>query len=38
MRLLLITITACLVCVSCGKKDKPEYQSQIYFNNTIQIV
>ena len=38
MRLLLITIIACLVCVSCGKKDKPEYKSQIDFNKTIQIV
>ena len=29
MRTLLIAITVCVMCVSCGVKDKPEYKSEI---------
>ena len=27
-RTLLIAITVCMMCVSCGVKDKPEYKSE----------
>jgi len=38
MRTLLIIITACLICASCGKKEKPEYKSQDIYSKTINIV
>ena len=28
IRTLLIAIVVCMVCVSCGVKDKPEYKSE----------
>ena len=31
-RTLLIAITVCVMCVSCGAKDKPEYKSDIQGN------
>ena len=32
MRTLLITIAVCIMCVSCGVKDRPEYKSEIQGN------
>jgi hypothetical protein len=37
MRILII-ITTCIICVSCGVKDDPKYQSQIKYNQKINIV
>ncbi len=37
MRLLVI-ITACLICFSCGVKDDPEYKSQNIYIKTINLV
>ncbi len=36
MRIFII-ITTCLICVSCGVKDDPKYQSQ-NSNNKVKIV
>jgi len=38
MRTLLIMITTCLLCTSCGVKDSPEYKSQINYNKATHIV
>ena len=38
MKTLLIIITACLLCASCGVKDDPEYKSQSNYNKTIHLV
>ena len=38
MQKFLFIILTCLLCVSCGIKDKPEYKSQDNFNKTIQLV
>jgi len=38
MKKLLIIITACLFCISCGVKSDPEYKSQNkYTNSKIKI-
>ena len=37
MRILIIIIT-CVVCISCGVKDDPEYKSQNNYNKTIDLV
>jgi hypothetical protein len=33
----LFFIIVCTLCISCGVKDKPEYQSQNNYNKTIYI-
>jgi len=38
MRILIIIITTCLLCSSCGVKDDPEYKSQSNYNKTIHLV
>ena len=38
MRTLLIIITTCLLCASCGVKDSPEYKTQIDYNKATHIV
>jgi len=38
MQTLLIIITTCLLCASCGVKDSPEYKSQIDYNKAIHLV
>ena len=38
MRKFLLIIVTCLLCVSCGVKDDPEYKSQIDYNKTIHLV
>jgi len=38
MRILLIIITTCLLCTSCGVKDDPEYKSQSNYNKAINLV
>jgi|ETNmetMinimDraft_11_1059920.scaffolds.fasta_scaffold00115_25 hypothetical protein len=38
MRTLLIIITASILCLSCGKKDKPEYKSQGRYNKIIYLI
>jgi len=38
MRTLLIIITTCLLCASCGVKDMPEYESQENYNKATHIV
>jgi len=38
MRILIIIITTCLLCTSCGVKDDPEYKSQSNYNKTIHLV
>ena len=38
MRVLIIIITTFLICVSCGVKDDPKYQSQNIYNNALKIV
>ena len=32
IRTLLIAIAFCMICVSCGVKDRPEYKSEIQGN------
>ena len=36
MKKLLLILTISIICVSCGKKGDPEYQSFDYKNNIIQ--
>ena len=38
MKLLIMFITIFILCVSCGIKDDPEYQSQSSYNYKIKIV
>ena len=38
MRKLLIIITTCLLCASCGVKENPEYKSQGNYYKAIKIV
>ena len=38
MKALLIIITTCLLCASCGVKNDPEYKSQSNYNKTIHLV
>jgi len=38
MRRLLIIITACLFCYTCGVKSDPEYKSQANYIKTIKVV
>jgi len=34
MKKLLLIISISIICSSCGKKDKPEYQAKINYNNS----
>ena len=38
MRVLIIIITTCLLCASCGVKDEPKYQTQNNYNKKINII
>ncbi len=38
MRILIIIITTCFLCVSCGVKDDPKYQTQNNYNKKIYII
>lgn len=38
MRILIIIITTCLLCASCGVKDDPKYQTQDNYNKKINII
>jgi len=38
MRILILIITACFICGSCGVKDEPKYQSKNYYNIKINII
>jgi len=38
MRILLIIIATCVLCVSCGIKDNPEYQAQNNYNKNIKVI
>jgi len=38
MRKFLLIIVTCLLCVSCGVKDNPEYKSQIDYNKAIHLI
>ena len=35
MKKFLLFIVISIICLSCGKKDRPEYQSQKHFDITI---
>jgi len=37
MRILLIIVIASLLCLSCGKKGRPDYKSQGHQNKTIYL-
>ena len=37
MKIFLIIISILIICSSCGKKDRPEYQSKIHNNLTIYL-
>ena len=38
MRKFSLIIIACLLCVSCGVKDDPEYKSQANYTKKIYLV
>jgi len=38
MRTIIIIITTCLICVSCGVKDEPKYQTHNKHNEKINII
>ena len=38
MRKLLLLISICILCASCGAKDKPEYKSQNKYNKAIRLI
>jgi len=38
MRIFFVIIIIATTCLSCGKKDDPEYKSFDYKNNTIQLI
>ncbi len=38
MRKLLLLISVCILCASCGVKDNPEYKSQKNYNKAISLV
>jgi hypothetical protein len=38
MRIIIIIITTGLICVSCGVKDEPKYQSQKSYSKQINII
>ena len=38
MKSLIIFFITCFLCVSCGVKDEPKYQTKIDYNKNINIV
>jgi len=38
MKILIITFTICLFCVSCGVKGEPEYKSKSNYNKNIYVI
>jgi len=38
MRLIIIFFTICFLCISCGVKEKPKYESQNNLKNKINII
>ena len=38
MRILIIIITSCLLCFSCGVKDDPKYEAQKNYNEKIKVI
>jgi len=38
MRILIIIFVSCLLCVSCGVKDDPKYQSYKNYKEKIKII
>ena len=38
MRKLLLLISVCILCVSCGVKDEPEYKSQNNYNKATNLI
>jgi hypothetical protein len=38
MKLIIMFVTLLILCVSCGIKDDPKYQSKSYYNYKIKIV
>jgi len=38
MRILIIIITAFLLCYSCGVKDDPKYEAQNNYNGKIKAI
>jgi hypothetical protein len=37
MRKLLLIISVCILCTSCGVKSDPEYKSQSNFNKAVHL-
>ena len=37
IRKFLLIISTCLLCISCGVKDNPEYESQSNYNRAIHL-
>ena len=38
MRTLLVIVAVSILCLSCGKKDRPEYKSQGHYNKIIHLI
>ena len=38
MRVIIIIITSCLLCISCGVKSDPKYEVQKNYNKKINII
>jgi len=38
MRILIIIITTCLLCFSCGVKGDPKYEAQNSYNEKIKVI
>ena len=38
MRILIIIITTCLLCFSCGVKDDPKYETINIYNKKIKVI
>jgi len=37
IRKFLLIISTCLLCISCGVKDNPEYKSQSNYNRAVHL-
>ena len=38
MRILIVIITTCLLCFSCGVKNNPKYEVQNNYNGKIKVI
>jgi hypothetical protein len=38
MKKILLIITMCFFCISCGVKDNPEYESLIKYNKNTYLI